>query len=128
VDNGLTTEVSWRVNDKLMRSETVNAMQPITIRRWQMVFPSTADHVVKVQEGGRHVYRFTGREGTLEFSASMKDVVLTETLHTNDINSALGKGTRGPIPLMLTLEATNIVIKPDAPFHLEISLREVSGK
>ncbi len=128
IDNGLTTEVSWHVGDGLIRSETIDAMQPVTIRRWRMVFPSTADHVVKVQENVKRVYRFTGREGTLEFSAAMKDVVLKETLHTNDINTAIGKGTRGPIPLMLTLEATNIVVKPDAPLQFDVSLREVTGK
>jgi hypothetical protein len=113
----------------LTRLETIKAIsQPITIRRWRMVFPSTADHVEKRQDQDRQVYRFTGREGTLEFSAIIRNITLTETLHTNDLNTALGKGTRGPIPLMLTLEATNIVVKPDAPFHFEISLRELSGK
>jgi len=68
------------------------------------------------------------REGTLEFSASMGNIPFTEVITANSNNSALGKGTRGPIPLMLTLEATNIVVKPDAPLHLDISLREVSAK
>jgi hypothetical protein len=47
---------------------------------------------------------------------------------TNSNNSALGRGTRGPIPLMLTLEATNIVVKPEVLLHLDISLREVDDK
>jgi hypothetical protein len=135
VDPGLSTDIQWMpvmmlpdLQPGLTRSETIKASRPVTIRRWRMVFPSTADHVETRQEDGRQIYRFTGREGTLEFSASMQNVTLTGTLHTNDINTAIGKGTRGPIPLMLTLEATNIVVKPDAPLHLEISLREVSGK
>ncbi len=93
-----------------------------------MVFPSTADRVITRSENGRTIYRFTGREGTLEFSAVMKNIALTETLHTNDINTALGKGTRGPIPLMLTLEATNIVVKPDAPLQLDVTLKLLPGQ
>jgi hypothetical protein len=29
---------------------------------------------------------------------------------------------------MLTLEATNIVVKPDAPLHFDISVRRVSDE
>ena len=133
VSPGLKTEVTWQAKYKdlkpiLIRDETLSATKPVTIRRWRMVFPSTADHVEKQQVEGRQVYRFTGREGTLEFSAVMQNIALTETLHTNDINTAVGKGTRGPIPLMLSLEATNIVVKPDAPLHLNVTLRLLSGQ
>jgi len=58
----------------------------------------------------------------------MQDIPFTETLHTNSNNSALGKGHAWAIPLMLILDVTNIVIKPDAPFHLDLSLREVSAE
>jgi hypothetical protein len=130
VEPGLVTSVTWGAAGKneITRDETVAAFQPVTIRRWHMVFPSTADRVVTRAKRGRRIYQFTGREGTLEFSASMGNIPFTEVITTNSNNSALGKGTRGPIPLMLTLEATNIVVKPEAPLHLDISLREVSAK
>jgi hypothetical protein len=141
VEPGFETRVDWGAN---RRTEFITASRPVNIRRWSMVFPSTADHVVTRTENGHKIYRFTGREGTLEFSAVMlefpptealrtnrdnvREIPLTETLHTNDINTALGKGTRGPIPLMLTLETTNIALKPHAPLELDISFREVPGK
>ena len=58
----------------------------------------------------------------------MGNIPFTEVITTNSNNSALGKGTRGLIPLMLALEAMNIVVKPDAPLHLDISLREAGDK
>jgi len=151
VDSGLSTEVAWMITkggDLLMRSETITASWPVTIRRLRLTFPSTADQVVTKIENGHRTDRFIGKEGTLEFSASMQNIPLTETSHTNtnirftessrgiDIpllvtfqtNSATLKGTRGPIPLILTLEATNIVMKPIARIHLDISLRQVPGK
>jgi hypothetical protein len=54
----------------------------------------------------------------------MSNIPFTVTVQNND-DSALGKGARGPIPLTLVLEATNIVVKPDAPLHLDIFLRSV---
>jgi len=130
VEPGFATRVDWSTGTEgaLDRVEFITASRPVTVHRWSMVFPSTADHVVTRSENGRTIYRFTGREGTLEFSAVMQNIALTETLHTNDINTAIGKGTRGPIPLMLTLEATNIVMKPDAPLRLDVTLRLVSGQ
>lgn len=130
VETGLSTLVSWSLQlpGGLERTETIKASRPITIRRLSLVFPSTANRVEPRTENGRHVDRFTGREGTLEFSASMGNIAFTEVMTTNSNNTALGKGTRGPIPLMLTLEATNIVVTPDAPLHLDISLHEVGDK
>jgi len=129
VEPGFVTRVDWSTGKGgFDRGEFITASSPVNIRRLSIVFPSTADHVVTRTDNGREIYRFTGREGTLEFSASMGNIPFTEVITTNSNNSALGKGTRGPIPLMLTLEATNIVVKPDAPLHLDISLREVSEK
>lgn len=68
-----------------------------------------------------------GREGTLEFSADMKNVLFTETIQTNSADSPLGKGTRGPIPLIIMLEATNITVTPEAPLNLNISMHLVSA-
>lgn len=49
--------------------------------------------------------RHKSGESALEFTAAMRDIPFTETLHTNDINTAPGKAARSPISLMLTLQA-----------------------
>jgi len=130
VEPGLTTEVKWVTSgDQLVRSETIAAAErPVPLRRLVICFPSTADRVTRRMENGRRIDRLSGREGVLEFSAAMGNIPFTETIHTNSKTTALGKGTRGPIPLMLTLEATDIVVKPGAPLHFEISVRHVAGQ
>ncbi len=124
IEPGLSTEVDWQQSggELLTRVETITASRPVSIRRLRLAFPSTADHVITRAEYGRRIDRFTGREGTLEFSANMHNVPFTETIQTNSSDSPLGKGTRGPIPLTLMLEATNIVVSPERPLNLDIKL------
>ncbi len=46
VEAGLTTEVLWKLDgDTLVRSETITATQPLTIRRFWVLFPSTGDRL-----------------------------------------------------------------------------------
>jgi hypothetical protein len=132
VEPGLSTEVTWLAGrigpedktyhgSEFVRNETITASQPVNIRRLRVVFPSTADNFTSQ---GKNLYRFMGREGTLEFSASMQNIPYTETIRFNH-DSPFGKGTRGPIPLTLMLEATNITIQPGTPLHLDITLKEL---
>ncbi len=125
VEPGLSTEVRWSIlsPENLARSETIAASEPVTIRRLRLAFPTAANRYTTRLEEGRQVYRFTGREGVLEFSADMHNVPFTETIQTNSSDSAQGKGTRGPIPLTLMLEATNVVISPAKPLNLDITLQ-----
>jgi hypothetical protein len=103
------------------------ALRPVTISRLRLAVPRTGDRVTIKTENEVRRYRFAGREGTLEFNAGMQNVPFTETIHTNG-NTAPGRGTRGAIPLTLMLEATNIAVKPDAPLHLNVSLRLNPGE
>lgn len=129
IEPGLHSEVTWLMpgNGKLVRNETIDATHPITIRRLRLAFPSTADRVTTRTNNGVRIDRFTGREGSLDFSASLHNTAFKEMIQTNSNTSALGKGTRGPIPLTAMLEATNIVISPGAPLQIEVLLREVSA-
>jgi hypothetical protein len=69
--------------------------------------------------------RFIRREGALEFSANMQNVPLTETIQTNSNDFPLGKGARGPIPLTLMLEATNLTVTFNASPSPNIVVRRV---
>lgn len=128
VDPGLHSEVIWMMpgNGKLVRNETIDATHPVTIRRLRLAFPSTASRVTTRTQNGVRVDRFTGREGSLDFSADLQNIPFKEMIQTNSSTSALGKGTRGPIPLTAMIEATNIIIAPGHPLHMQILLREVS--
>lgn len=137
VEPGLGTDVEWSTSwGTILRDETISASHPVTIRRLRLAFPCTADHVTTRIENRQRVDSLTGREGTLEFcanmlagrksmvefSARMQNVPFTETIQTNSASSPLGKGTRGPIPLTIMLEATNITVTPEMPLNLNISL------
>jgi hypothetical protein len=127
VEPGLTAEVSWtlRNGNTLVRMETITADLPVPVRRLWLTFPGTGDKVAEKFTGmGETPARiFTGRDGALEFyfwtshPSAFRDSVQAAG------NSALGKGTRGHIPLLLNLEATNLTITPGAPLRLDISLK-----
>jgi hypothetical protein len=116
-DIGLTSEVTWRLSgDTLIRTETVSATSPIIIRHFSVIFPSTANVVSTRFENGRRVDRFTGTDATLEFSAISRNTIFNESLLATG-DSAMGKGTRGPIPLLLHIDADNLSISPGNPFQ-----------
>ncbi|HTV75504.1 MAG TPA: hypothetical protein VMD57_00790, partial [Candidatus Baltobacteraceae bacterium] len=124
-DIGLTSEVNWKLaGDTLIRTEKITAANPIVISKFSVIFPSTADFVSTRFERGRRIDTFTGNGATLEVSVESKNVSFTENLQATG-NSALGKGTRGPIPLILQIEAGNLKLKPGKPFEWTIRLREL---
>lgn len=116
-DAGLTSEVKWKLDgDTLVRTEKIAAANPMTIRKFSVIFPSTANSAATRFEHGRRIDRFTGANATLEVSAGSKNVSFAENLLATG-NSAMGKGTRGPIPLILQIEADNLKLKPGRPFE-----------
>lgn len=122
---GLTTEVTWKIEgDSLLRSETITASRAAKIRRFSVIFPSTANQVSTRFEDGHRIDRFTGTDATLEVAVQSKDIAFTESLQATG-NSALGKGTRGPIPLILQLQANKLSLKPGGTLHWTIRLREL---
>jgi hypothetical protein len=131
IEPGLSAEVIWTPMgpNGLLRSETITASQPVLVRRLRLALPTTADHVVpdEKKELPSNVWRLGGPEGILEFSADMRNVPFTGTVQINRSDSLLGKGTRGPIPLTLMLEATNINVTPEAPLSLNVTMRRLSA-
>jgi hypothetical protein len=116
-DLGLTSEVKWKLDgDTLTRTEKITAAKPITIRHFSVIFPSTANSVSTRLERGRRIDTFTGANATLEVSAASPDVAFTESLQATG-NSAMGKGTRGAIPLILQIKAADLKLKPGQPFE-----------
>src|SRR5215218_10072973 len=58
-DVGLTSEVVWAIeNGTLTREETLSSKQPVSIRRWRLVVPSTYDKVETDVIQGVRIDRF----------------------------------------------------------------------
>jgi hypothetical protein len=125
VDPGLASEVNWKIEgDTLVRSETITVSQPVTLRRFSVMFPSTGDRVSTGFENGRRTDRFDSPDGPVEVTIS--DVSFADESLQATGDSATGKGTRGAIPLILQLQATNLVLTPGDSLHWTIRLRELT--
>jgi hypothetical protein len=99
-DVGLTSEVVWRIeNGMLVRDETLSSKQPVRIKQWRMVVPSTHDKVEN--------QTFRSDKGSLEVQLSATNFNPRSFIVAAG-NSALGRGVHGAIPLHLFFEATNI--------------------
>ncbi len=110
-DVGLTTEVLWRIeNGALVRDETVSSKQPVSIKRWRMVVPSTHDKVEN--------QTFSSDKGSLEVQLSATNFNPRSYIVAAG-DSPLGRGVRGAIPLHLLFEATNI----KTPIKYRLTLR-----
>ena len=125
IDPGLNSEVNWQIDgDTLVRTETITATKPVTLRRFFVMFPSTGDRVTTRFENGRRTDRFHSPDGSVEVTISDVSFPSDESLQATG-NSAAGKGTRGAIPLIRQLQATNLVLKAGDSLHWTIRLREL---
>ena len=121
-DVGLTSEVVWRIeNGALVRDETLSSKQPISIKQWRMVVPSTHDSV-ETTDGK---IRFNSRAGSLEVQMSATNFNPRSYMVAAG-DSPLGRGVRGAIPLHLVFEARDVVINPRKPLKYRLILREFS--
>ncbi|MDE3098147.1 MAG: hypothetical protein KGJ88_01605 [Verrucomicrobiota bacterium] len=125
---GLTSRVTWKLNgDTLIRAERLSATNTIVIRLFSVIFPSTANHVWTTCNRGRRADTFSGSDATLEVSAAARGVKFNESLEATG-NSAMGRGTLRPIPLILHITAGNILVKPGKPFEWMIRIQSLSAK
>ncbi|MCM3901924.1 MAG: hypothetical protein ND866_09480 [Pyrinomonadaceae bacterium] len=135
VDVGLTSDVLWSIkNNTLTREEILTAKQPLRVRRWKLVVPTTHANLETNTSNNVRVDRFSSNrgpqagsplgvtdEGSLEvkmLSASFP--VVTRIFAAGD--SALGRGVRGAIPLHLVFESSNLRIQPGNPIRCELAL------
>jgi hypothetical protein len=119
VEPGLTSEVRWSIDGAtLVRSETITASRPITIRQMHVLFPSTSDHVATRLIEGRRIDRFA----SIEVEAT--GPLITSVRATGA--SALNRGNQEPILLLLDWEADQVAIKPGTPFHWTFTARPLA--
>ena len=125
IEPGLTTEVAWKLEgDTLVRTETVTASRPVTVHRFSVIFPSTGDRVSTRFENNQRIDRFDSPDGSLEIRISEASFPLVTSLEATR-NAAVGKGTRGPIPLLLHFEVGPLALKPSDTLRWTLRLREI---
>lgn len=122
IDPGLTTEVAWKIEgDTLVRTEALSSSKPISIKRFWVVVPSTGTTETSSIDNGIRTDRFETSEGTLEVTVPHSDWPLDVALKATG-NSALGKGSRGAVPLYMNLESHNINLQPEKPLKWVLKL------
>jgi hypothetical protein len=125
IEPSLVTEVTWKIDgDTLVRSENITAIQPASIKRFSVIFPSTADQVSTRFESGARIDRFISKGGALEVAAEARGMKFQQSLAATG-NSALGKGARGAIPLILRMESHYLNVTPESPLQWSISLKMI---
>jgi hypothetical protein len=122
---GLTTVVTWKIlGDSLIRTETISASEPLRVRRFWVVVPSTGDACVTHFTGRLRTDHCDSPEGSWEATVKTSDWPLQVSLRATG-DSAMGRGNRGALPLYLEFESSNIELRPDKPMHWEIVLRAI---
>jgi hypothetical protein len=123
VEPGLRTEVTWRIESgSLIRTEELTSTKPTTIRHLRVAIPSTGEVVRTQFKDGRRVDSFSSGEGTLEVSVTQSTVAMSSAIHATG-DAPLGKGSRGPVPMYLELEAHDLALGPGKPFAWTLVLR-----
>ena len=121
-DVGLTSEVSWRFDQRtLVREETLSSKQPVTIRRWWLAVPTSHDRVETRSVSGVRVDRFSSRNGQLAVRLSDATFPVEVSINATG-DSPLGRGVHGAIPLHLVYESRNLTVNPGKPLKFTLTL------
>jgi hypothetical protein len=123
VEAGLTTEVTWNFAGRtLTRTETISSSQAVAIKRFWFAVPSTCTVGVSAADGVSNSYVLKGEGGELQVSLERSSFPLKAWLEATG-NSPMGKGSRGAVPLILHLEAKDLVVRPGGDLTWSISLQ-----
>lgn len=123
VDPGLTTTVTWALDgNAVVRREVITATAKATIRRFSMMFTSSGNRVSTSTRDGRRVDRFESPDGPVDVEVMDSSVALVSSLQATG-NSALGRGTRGPIPLVLHWQADDLALPAGGALTWTVRLR-----
>jgi hypothetical protein len=122
IDPGLTTEVTWTIQgDSPQRSEAIVAAKPLRIRRFWLALPSTVNHIETTFSNGARQDLLLSNDANLEVQVAHADWPLHVSAFAAG-DDPLGRGSRGPIPLQLILESSNISLVPGVPRGWDINL------
>jgi hypothetical protein len=118
----ITSEVTWRLNGNgLIRDEKLTVTKAVKVRRWWVAIPTTASTADVEFKTGHRWDRMKFGNSNLSVSATA-DWPLAVSLKANG-DDALGRGARGPIPLQLIYEGSDLRLMPGKPGHWRLILR-----
>jgi len=122
-DVGLTSKVTWRVEgNRLLRTESISLSQPVKVRKFWVIVPSTCDHVSTHTSNGETIADFSDDDVMLKATISSPDIPLHfEIVATG--NSALGKSSRGAIPVYLEIVSKNVTISTGSSIEWNLVLQ-----
>ena len=127
INAGLSTEVTWKIQgDSLTRTEVISASEPVHIRTFWIVVPSTGDACSVHFADGLRTDRCDSREGSWEATLNRSDRPFQVSLQAAG-DGALGRGNLGPLPLYLKFESSNIELQRGKSMNWEITLRAISA-
>jgi len=127
-DPGLAASVTWRLEGPyLRRTETLTASKALRVRRWWVGMPSTADTVFTRVEAGTRVDRFESPESTLEFRVLHSDWPIELQLRATG-DTALGRGARASIPLLLLLTSQGFALHPGRSVKWECEIQIAASR
>jgi hypothetical protein len=120
LDPGLTSEVTWHFQDNsLRRVETLTAAVPVKIRKLWMAIPTRHTRIeTRESSSGRTAQLFSDK-GKLEILINNHSWPFSVSAFATG-DDPLGRGDRGPIPLHLILESTNLSVEPGTPARWEV--------
>lgn len=112
----ITSEVEWKLEGRaLVRTERLTASRPVRIARWRVAVPTTGSAVTTDLSEGIRTDTFAGADARLGVSLVRSDWPCAISVVATPGNAPLGRGTRGPIPLHLRIEADGIPLAAGVP-------------
>jgi hypothetical protein len=115
VDPGIVADVRWELKGTtLVRTESLSVSKPVEVSRMWMVVPSTSSAAMTASEGDP-VTRFESPDGVLAVSLKTSSEELIPILRATG-DSATGRGSLGPVPLLLEFSRDNFTLQPQTSF------------
>lgn len=119
----LTSEVLFRIDGTtLVREESLTASQPLTIRRWHFVVPTSARRLSQPSGEAQKWTRLESTDGVLEVQSPTADWPLKESIRATG-DSLQGRGARGAVPLHFVYESYHLRLTARRPVRWRIALR-----
>jgi len=120
-DPHITAEVVWRFEGKtLTRDETLKSTAAVAVKRWWIAVPTTAATTEVEFKRGQRWDRMNLGEVALSIAAIADWPLMISVKATGD--GPLGRGARGPVPLHLIYESSDLQLKPEKPAHWRLIL------
>lgn len=122
VDPGLTAQVTWTLEAaSLRRSESLIASRGVKIRRLWLAIPSRYDHFETASNNNARVYKLSSGAKMLEVEVNSPNLPFQVSAYATG-NDTLGRGDRGPVPLLLLLQTSGFALAAGETRHWELLL------